>query len=462
MSGDNQEQAPQAVVLPLCAVIFFSVLNGTMFNVAIPSIKAEYALMPSGASWIMTGYIVVFALGSIIYGKLADSRRVRDLIVLGIILFNVGSLVGLFTLNYPMLIAARVLQAAGASAIPALAMIVATRYFPPHLKGRVLGATASTVAFSAGVGPILGGYIAGAFHWRYLFLLTFMTLPLLPYLRRNLPSNKPVGGSFDGLGAALLGIGVTLCLVFVTQGQYYALAGGLALLGWFVWHINHKDEPFIRPALFFNVPFRNTIILTFIATGAVFGMFFIVPLMLSDLYGASPKAIGMVMFPGAMSAALMGILGGRLADKKGGRFMVRLGLVLYIVSFIGLSSIAGMGYWAVGLALVLSYIGFAFLQSSLPHTLSSELSEQETGIGMGIYTLFFFIAGAFSAAVIGKFLDMGEADACLNPLAVPGGSRVWLYSNIYLAIAIVLGLGLILFLHTFRGKPEVLHKKTAA
>ncbi|MFC1549562.1 MFS transporter [Nitrospirota bacterium] len=441
----------QRIILPLCAIIFFSVLNGTMFNVAIPAIKAEYGLMPSEASWVMTGYVVIFALGSIIYGKLADSHRVGDLITLGLLLFNAGSLIGIFSVNYPMLIAARSIQAAGASAIPALAMIVATRYFPPFLKGRVLGAIASTVAFSAGVGPILGGFIAGSFHWRYLFPPTLMTLLVLPYLRRMLPDMRPEGRKFDMWGAVILGLGVALVLIFVTEGMIYALLAGMALLSWFIVHIYRVDTPFIKPALFHNRRFRNTIILTFIATGAVFGMFFMVPIMLNDLYGHGPGMIGLVMFPGAMSAAFAGTHGGRLADRKGGRFMVYVGVALYLISFLMLSSIAGLGPLPVGVALVMSYIGFSFLQSSLPHTVSSELPKEDTGIGMGIYTLFFFIAGAFSAAIIGRVLDLGSAGTCLNPLAMSCGPRVWLYSNIFLALAFALLLGAVLFWRTFRG-----------
>jgi len=435
----------------LCGIIFFSVLNGVMFNVAIPSIKAEYGLMPSAASWVMTGYIVIFALGSIIYGKLADSRRVRDLITLGVVLFNIGSFIGIFSFNYPMLIAARCTQAAGASAIPALAMIVATRYFPPHLKGRVLGAIASTVALSGGAGPILGGFIAGTLHWRYLFPPTLITLFVLPYLRRMLPKVKPDGGRFDLTGGIIFGLAVASVLFFVTQGESVALVAGLVLLVWFVIHINRTETPFVKPALFHNRRYRNTIVLTFISTGAIFGMFFMVPIMLNDLYGYGPEMIGLVMFPGAMSAALMGTYGGRLADRKGGRFMVSVGIALYLASFVLLSSIAGRGGLVLSMALIVSYVGFSFLQSSLPHTVSSELSPEDTGIGMGIYTLFFFIAGAFSAAAIGKALDIEKAGFCLNPLSAGSSPRVWVYSNIFLALAAALLLGAALFWRTFKG-----------
>jgi DHA2 family metal-tetracycline-proton antiporter-like MFS transporter len=173
-------RVPELVTIPLCVIIFFSVLNGMMFNVVIPDIALEFDLLPSEVSWVMTGYILLFGLGSLFYGRLADQRSVRGLITLGLILLNAGSLVGFFSSSYPMLIVARLIQASGGGAIPALAMLVATKYMPPESRGKVLGIIASTVALAAGVGPILGGFVAAALNWRHLFLMTLVTILVIP------------------------------------------------------------------------------------------------------------------------------------------------------------------------------------------------------------------------------------------------------------------------------------------
>jgi DHA2 family metal-tetracycline-proton antiporter-like MFS transporter len=163
------------IIIPLCFIIFLSVLNGTMFQVAIPDISHEFNLLPSEVSWVMTGYILIFAVGALIYGKLADIYPEKTLITWGLLLMNAGSLAGLFAKWYPVLIAARLLQAGGGAAVPALAMIVVTRYFEHTQRGRVLGIIASTVALAAGLGPVAGGFIAGTFHWKYLFILSLAT-----------------------------------------------------------------------------------------------------------------------------------------------------------------------------------------------------------------------------------------------------------------------------------------------
>ncbi|MCK9907000.1 MFS transporter, partial [Frankia sp. Cpl3] len=91
-------------------------------------------------------------------------------------LFAVGSFTGFLAQNYGMLLAGRFIQSAGAASIPALAMIIPTRFFPAEQRGRVLGVIASTLAFASGIGPIVGGFITGTLHWRFLFLLSLATL----------------------------------------------------------------------------------------------------------------------------------------------------------------------------------------------------------------------------------------------------------------------------------------------
>jgi DHA2 family metal-tetracycline-proton antiporter-like MFS transporter len=453
-SGEAPREVPEAIVLPLSFIIFFSVLNGTMFTVAVPDIASDFGLMPSEVSWVMTAYIVVFAIGTLIYGKLADIYAIRTLITIGLVLLNLGSLLGFFSQWYPVLIGARVLQASGGSAIPALAMLVATKYFPSSLKGRILGVIASTVALAAGMGPIAGGFVAGTLHWRYLFVFSLMTLLTIPRLRKILPVEQRAGGRFDTTGAVLLSLGVASLLFFVTQRVGWFLPLGAAFVLWFVFHIRRSEAPFLEPSLFLNARYRNALIAAFFAVGTVFGMMFMVPIMLRDLNALSSEMIGLTMFPGAMCAALLGTYGGRLADRRGASLVFSLGAGSLMLGFLLLSTFAGTSQWLIAGVLIISYTGFSFVQSSLPHTVSSTLPRESSGVGMGIYNMIFFVSGAFSAAGIGRILDVGEMGLCLNPLNTFGPA--WTYSNICVMLAAMALFSWVVYLLTFRqvqGKP---------
>jgi DHA2 family metal-tetracycline-proton antiporter-like MFS transporter len=449
MTGDHKTQDIQKrIPLPLSFTIFFSVLNGMMFQVAVPDISKDFSLLPSEVSWVMTAYILIFALGALIYGKLADIYSDRSLITIGLILMNIGSLVGLFSLWYPMLIVARLVQAAGGAAIPALAMIVVTKYFPENSRGRVLGLIASTVAFAAGVGPIIGGFISESFHWRYLFVISLATIAVIPCFRMILPVQKPNMKHFDTWGALLVSLSTALVLVFVTENISWMLLAGVILFILFVMHIRRYEMPFVSPSLFARRRYRTTLIITFFSIGTVFGMLFMVPIMLSDLNSVGAGTIGLVIFPGAMSAVLLGSIGGRLSDRVGSTVVVYLGSALLIIGFLLLSTFVGYSPLTTALNLIVCYAGFAFLQSSLPHTVSMTLPGGQIGVGLGIFNLLFFISGAFSTAGIGRLLDVQTADFCLNPFTAP--VEGWIYSNIFVMLAGTVATATIFFRFTFR------------
>ena len=435
--------ADPRITFPMAITIFFSVLNGVMFNVAIPEIALTFELMPSEVSWVMTAYMVTFALGSLVYGKLADSIPVKRLITIGLILLNLGSLLGFVAGSYPLLIVARIIQASGGAAIPALAMLIATRYFPFQYKGRVLGVVASSVSVAAAVGPILGGFITDVLHWRYLFLMTLLTLGALPYLHAMLPKEEVRQSVFDTRGCVLIIAGVGSLLVSVTQGQLVFAVVALILLAGFVYRINTASEPFIDPSLFRRASYRNTIVIAVLTTGGMFGVMFATPIMLSHILGLGAGGIGLVMFPGAMSAAIMGRVGGRMADRLGGKRMILVGTVVLAIGHLASSTLAGSGPLIFAGVLVISYVGFSFLQSALPHAVSSGIPPEHTGVAMGAYSMFFFSSGSFFASVIGRVLDLGKAETALNPVAMFIEAR--LYSNVFFVLAVIVVMAAIFF-----------------
>lgn len=438
------ERFQARVVALLCSIVFFSVLNGTMFNVAVPDITRDYGLTATDVSWVITGYIIVFALASVTYGKLADIYPIRRLLTIGLLLFNVGALLGYFTDNYIQLLFGRLVQAGGGGAIPAMSMLVATRYFPVTGRGRVLGAVASTVAFAAGVGPVIGGYIAGHWHWRYLFLLSLATLFALHAARKLLPRESTRAERFDSLGGLLLGGGVTCLLLFMTKGFWVALPISLLLLILFHRHIYRVDNPFVHPTLLSNRQFRQGLICTFFSVSTVFGYFFSIPLLLREVHTVSTTNIGLVIFPGAITAAVLGVVAGRFADRWGSVPIVHSGFGLLLIGYLLLAGTLSSGVLSVLLLLIICYSGFAFIQTALAKTVSMTLSQERAGVGMGLYNLVFFTAGAFGTSFVGTLLDQFNR---FMPVAEYGPGVA--YSGLFLAAAAAVMLAGALFRRTF-------------
>lgn len=224
----------------LCLLIIFGNINMTMFNLSIPSISADFALTSSQVSWVMVGYSILMAIGAGTYGKLTESFSFRQLYVIGLILLAFGSMTGFFAASYLQVIIGRLLQAAGASSISPLSYAAVTLYFKPTVKGRVLGTLSATIAFASGFGPVFGGFVEQYFGWRALFIVSSLSLFVIPLIFKYVPDKKHDRGSFDFLGAVLFSAGLALVLLGVTN-YWFMLIAGAAVLLWFGTHIQKKN-----------------------------------------------------------------------------------------------------------------------------------------------------------------------------------------------------------------------------
>jgi len=426
----------------LALLLTFTVINGTMFNVTIPDIAESFNLMPSQVSWVMTGYILVYAIGSVMYGKLADVIPLKRLLTIGIILFSFGSILGFLSPNYTTLLFARILQALGGAAIPALGFIIPSRYFT-HDRGKVFGIISSTVAFASGVGPIAGGLIGGFLDWRFLFLVPASAALAIPLFRRWLPDEEVRSQKIDYFGAVLVAIFVASLLLFVTMLIWSLLLISIIAFALLVFHINRVDSPFIDPVLLKNRRYTITIFTSFLGTSVMFGLIFVLPIMMRDLYDATTLGIGLLLFPGAMAAGIFGRFGGTLIDKKGSIYVLRIALLLVAIGVFFISVFTSSSLLLLGSAVFIAYIGFPLLQSATANLLSHMLTKEETGVGMGLFNLCNFISGAFSSAIFGSILDLEGMTFSINPLNAHGDHAI--YSNLYLVLSVVAVFALFMF-----------------
>lgn len=189
-----------ALLRVLVFTLIISVMNGMMFNVVLPVIGEQFERSASETSWIVTGYLIVYAVATVTYGKLTDRYSIKNLITFGLLLLGLGSIVGIISTSYFMIILARLIQAAGAAVIPALAMIIPVRYFPPNKRGQALGTSAIGIALGSALGPIVAGLISSALDWKFLFAIPPLSLLTLPFYRKYLNHEEGVYDKMDYLG----------------------------------------------------------------------------------------------------------------------------------------------------------------------------------------------------------------------------------------------------------------------
>jgi MFS transporter, DHA2 family, metal-tetracycline-proton antiporter len=430
-------------------LIFFAVLNETVFNVSTPSISQQFRLTPSGVSWMMTIFLVFFGIGSVIYGRLADLFSLKRLIIIGLIIYNCGSVMGfLLQSSYPLVILSRAIQGIGGSAIPALIFVAVARYFTPSERGKIFGLITSTVSLGIGLGPVIGGFVSASLHWSYLFLIPLLMLIAIPFLAKGLPEEPRREGRVDVPGAILVAITVGLFVVYLNFSQWYYLLGFLCFLTVFIYHILTNADPFIQPSLFRNIKFRNGVIVGFSLFSIVIGILFLITLMLHEVYALNTRQIGLVLFPGAISAVFFGPFGGNLADRKGNNFVVMIGLIFLISSILLMAVFLSLSFYVIATALLLTYVGFSFFQTAMINGVSLTLQEHETGVGMGVFNLIATVSGAVGTAIAVKILDGRWFEFGIFPTV--SNPKGWAYSNILLVFSMVILLGGILYFYSFR------------
>jgi DHA2 family metal-tetracycline-proton antiporter-like MFS transporter/DHA2 family florfenicol/chloramphenicol resistance protein-like MFS transporter len=438
----------------LISAVFVSVLNSSMVNVVVPVIGRDYGVSEAQVGWVITGFLLTFAIGIPLYGRAADVFSIRRAFMVGLVAFAAGSLICASAPSLGMLVFGRIVQGAGGAAIPALSSVSVAKILPPGERGTALGLIVSSVGIGAAVGPILGGTVGSLVGWHYLFIGTLiLTVALIPAALYVLPDDSPEEArGFDLPGGILLGLAAGLFLFGITRGQvsgfgsagsWGSFAGSaLAALG-FGWRIRRSAEPFVSPTLFENRAYVAAVVVGYFSMLANVSALVFVPLLVSEVNGLSPGQAGLVLTPGAVALAIISPLAGRWSDRIGVRPLIFVGLATMLLSVLSISTFgAGATPAVVSLGMLGVGAGFALANSPNINAAASSLRPEEVGAGLGIFNGAFFLGGATGPALIGAFLAARkEAEAgALNPLYALDAAA---YSDAFLVLSLALLISLV-------------------
>ena len=188
------------VTLLLGMSVVLVIMNTMMFNLALPDVSVAFDLSATSTSWIVTGYSIVFAISSITYSRLSDFVPIRKLFIIGMLSLSLAAIAGFFSDSYLFLLIVRIIQASGAGSIPALSLVLISRYVPMERRGKAMATVMSAASLGLGLGPVAGGAIMEYLGWHYLFVVTAITILLVPFFAILIPKEKPAKGTFDAFG----------------------------------------------------------------------------------------------------------------------------------------------------------------------------------------------------------------------------------------------------------------------
>lgn len=439
--GDQEHSmaAPQAALpreglltLLFSVAVVLVIMNTAMFNLALPDVTETFGITAASASWIVTGYSIMFSIASITYSRLSDFLPIRRLLVIGLLTLGLAAVAGFFSTSFIFLLIVRILQASGAGAVMSLSLVLFTRYIPQARRGKAMATIMSAVSLGLGLGPVAGGSIVEYLGWTWLFAVTAAILLLVPLFLILLPKEVPASGSFDVLGGIFLGVGTTGLLLFLTSGLWIALIAGIAAIALFVGRIRTAPDPFVLPALFSNRPYLVLALIGVASYLCSFATLFLLPQILTHRFGFSASHAGLVIFPGSLLAIFVSRLVGRMIDRYGNTGILRFAPLLVLAATVLFALFAGKSWVAVMLVYMIMSLSFTVLSSSVSNEISRILPASQIGSGMGLFQLLQFFSGAFSVAMAASALEWQRS----LPLQAA-------YSNIYwgLSIAAIVAIG---------------------
>jgi MFS transporter, DHA2 family, metal-tetracycline-proton antiporter len=458
-SGAGGTISTRLLLAVLTSAVFIAVMNSSMVNVSVPVIKQDFGVSEAQVGWVITSYLLTYAVGIPLYGRAADVFSLRRAFSLGLAVFALGSLLCVLAPSLPLLVFARVVQAIGAAAIPALASASVAKVLPPGERGTALGLIVSSVGVGAAVGPVVGGVLQELAGWHSLFYATLLlTLLLLPGAFYALPETGSSGErNFDVPGGILLGLAAGLFLFGITQGQvagfgsvssWGSFAGAALAAAGFAWRITSTEHPFVSPALFKNRAYVAAVIVGFFSMLVNVSCLVSIPLLVSQVNGLAPSATGLVLAPGAVALAILSPLAGRVSDRIGFKTPIYAGLTFMLLSVLFLSTFgAGAAPYLVAVGMIGVGAGFALTNSPNVNAAAAALPEEESGVGLGIFNGLFFLGGGTGPAVVGAFLAARrEAGAeAIDPFYSLGAapfSDAFLLLVVALLIALIASLGI--------------------
>ncbi len=357
----------------LCLSVFVIVIDGTIVNVALPTMVRELGATTSQLQWIVDAYTLVFAGLLLAAGSLGDRFGRRPALALGLAWFAVTSALAAYAQTPDQLIAARAAMGVGAALIfPATLAILSNVFQVPAERAKAIGIWAAVSGLSVAVGPVTGGYLLEHFWWGSVFLVNVpIVIVALVAGRMLIPDSKdPHANRIDPLGLVLSVAGVTSLVWAVIEapgwgwtspGILLALASAAGLIGGFLLWELHTDAPMLDVRIFTNLRFSAGSLSITIAFFTLFGFVFTVAQYFQAVRGYSTLEAGVRTLPFAMATGIASPLAPKLVNRFGTKAIVTWVLTsMAIGMFIASTSNATSSYWVIVAAMGFMGSGLSF------------------------------------------------------------------------------------------------------
>jgi len=414
-SPDADRRKRWWALLVLCLGVLMIVLDTTIVNVALPSIRTDLAFTETSLVWVVNAYMLTFGGFLLLGGRLGDLYGHRRVFLAGIALFTVASLACGLASSQGMLIAARAVQGLGGAVVSAVALsLIMNLFTEPGDRAKAMGVYGFVCAGGGSVGVLLGGLLTSQLSWHWIFLVNLpigigvaaLTMALIRATRGQAAQR------LDWAGAASITLSLMLAVYAVVGGNEVGwassrtlglLAAAAVLLSLFILIEAKVAQPLMPLSLFRHRNLSVANVGGVLWAAAMFAWFFMSALYLQLVLGYSPMQVGLAFLPANLVMAAMSLgVSARIVMRWGIRRPLAAGLLLAAAGLVLFARAPVGGTFLVDVlpAMVLLGLGAGVAFNPMLLAAMNDVGPQDSGLASGVVNTAFMMGGALGLAVL--------------------------------------------------------------
>ena len=426
-------------VVAVLAAIMMGVLDGTVMNVALPTLSKDFGVTPSDIIWVVNAYQLVVTMMLLGFAAIGDVFGYRRVFLFGVSVFVTASALCAMSSSFEMMVASRVLQGIGGACTMSINTALLRLIFPPNRLGRVMATNAVIVAVTAASGPALGGAILAVGHWSWIFLMNIpLGLAALVIGWKLLPHNPPskTPQTLDGQSVVLNAVFFGLLIYTIEQMAHDGFSTLLVLQGIVtivigVAYIRRQLQiPMpILPVDLFRIPIFSLSIGCSIACFTAQMLTLVsLPFFMQHSLGLSVAQTGLLLTPWPLATTLTAPIAGRLIERIHPGILGGAGMTIFALGLCMLATLGEIsGHWDLIWRMAVCGIGIGLFQTPNNVTITTSAPIQRSGGASGMLG---------TARVLGQTLGTAMVAVLFHVMSAPGeGEKTCLWVAFVLAIA---------------------------
>jgi EmrB/QacA subfamily drug resistance transporter len=397
--------------------LFLVSLDNTILNVALPTLQHDLQPSASDLEWIVDAYILVFASFLLVMGSLGDRLGRRRMLLIGLVIFGVGSFASAFSGSAQILIASRALMGFGGAAIMPSTLSILSNVFSGKERAKAIAVWAAVAGLAVAIGPVIGGYLLQRFWWGSVFLVNVPVVVIaIAAAWLLVPESRDARVSrLDLVGATLSVAGLTALVWSIIEAPSHgwtsiAIVRGfvivaVVLAAFVIWELR-TDDPMLPLRFFRNPRFSAASASIALVFFALFGVIFELTQYLQSVLGCSALEAGLRTLPVSIGLLIGSGLSTRLVPRLGTKLVVASGLVVLAGGLAVLGTLeAHSGYSTVAIAFVVLGFGMGLAMAPATDSIMGSLPLALGSVGSAINDTLRMVGGALGVAVLGSILS---------------------------------------------------------